>query len=673
MNTLNDAQQTAVRYLDGPLLVLAGAGSGKTRVITHKIAYLIKECGIKPNHIVAMTFTNKAAREMSARVAKQFTGGKSRGLIVSTFHTFGLKFIQKEHSLLGFKSNISIFDTEDSLSLLRELACQSDEEEAKEKLEKYLYCISRFKGAGLEPKGAISAAKDEYELQAAKLYVEYQRQLKTYNAVDFDDLILLPLKALTENSTLREKWQNKIQYLLVDEYQDTNKSQYALIQVLTGVRGAFTVVGDDHQSIYAWRGAQSDNLIQLQQDYPALKMVKLEQNYRSTSTILRAANQLISHNSSLFIKNLWSQLGTGDPIRVLCTKDDEHEANRVAAQLLSHQFQNRTQNSDYAILYRSNHQSRVFEKVLREHRIPYHLSGGTSFFSRTEVKDILAYLKILVNPEDDCAFLRIANTPKREIGPTTLEKLGQYAKQRELSLFAASFELGLEQTLSGKSLERLQHFTHWLVLISDNAMRGDTLAVIRDMVKTLGYETWLLDTCNNPKTAERRMENVNELLNWLGRLLENEEGETKTLTQAVNTILLMDILERNKEDKPSDSVHLMTLHAAKGLEFPHVFLVGLEEDLLPHRNSIEEETIEEERRLCYVGLTRAQKTLVLSFTKQRKRYQEMVDCKPSRFLEELPKEDLVWEGITQEANPEQRQQQGRSHLAAIRGLLSQET
>ena len=337
--------------------------------------------------------------------------------------------------------------------------------------------------------------------------------------------------------------------------------------------------------------------------------------------------------------------------------------------MLNHKFQEKTQYRDYAILYRSNHQSRILEKTLREHRIPYQVSGGLSFFARTEVKDILAYLKLLVNPDDDCAFLRIANVPKREIGPSTLEKLGIYARNRGISLFAASFEMGLEQTLSGKPLERLRHFGHWINLVSDNAMRGDTISVIQDMVKTLEYESWLVEISNNPKTAERKMENVNDLLQWLARLLKNEEGEEKTLIEAVNMMMLMDILERNQDEKPLDCVQLLTLHAAKGLEFPHVFLVGLEEGLLPHRTSIEEDNIEEERRLAYVGMTRAQKTLTLSLAKQRKRYNEITDCIPSRFLEELPKEDVLWEG-GKEKDIHTREKEGRAHLSAIRALLS---
>lgn len=673
-NILNTEQQIAVTYLDGPLLVLAGAGSGKTRVITHKIAYLLNECGYKASKIIAVTFTNKAAREMAQRVSKTVGSKITKGLAISTFHTLGLKIIRTEYARLGFKKNISIFDTEDSLSLLKELKCQThadDEEGVKLTLQQSK--ISLWKNNVTTPLEALHTAENELDQGTALLYKAYQQQLKTYNAVDFDDLILLPLQLLTEHADVKNKWQDKIQYLLVDEYQDTNASQYALIRLLAGARGALTVVGDDHQSVYAWRGARPENLMQLQDDYPTLKVVKLEQNYRSTEIILRAANSLINHNANLFKKNLWSKNGIGDPIRILSTQDDEHEANRVAAQLLSHQFQHRTHYQDYAILYRSNHQSRIFEKTLREHRIPYHLNGGISFFSRTEVKDILAYLKIMINPDDDCAFLRIVNVPKREIGPSTIEKLSDYAKTRDISLYHASFELGLEQTLSGKPLERLQHFSHWLSLTSDNIKRGDVLSNIHDMVKHIRYETWLFDTCSNPKTAERRMENVQDLLNWLTRLLSNEgekaQEESPTLAEALNKILLIDILERNEDEKTPDAVQLITLHAAKGLEFPHVFLVGMEEGCLPHKNSIEAESIEEERRLCYVGITRAQKTLTLTLAKQRKRYGDKIDCIPSRFLDELPPEDVVWEGNLKDTTPEARQEQGRSHLATIRGLL----
>lgn len=675
--TLNTSQLEAVHYLNGPLLVLAGAGSGKTKVITQKISYLIQVCGIAPEQIVAVTFTNKAAREMKERATSAFKGKRGRGLSVSTFHTLGLKFIKTEFQAFGFKPNISIFDTEDCLVLLRELLCNTSDEH-KEKLEIYLKHISRWKGMGLSPEQSMASAKNAFESQCAMLYEQYQRHLKTYNAVDFDDLILLPLQLLRNNPEIREKWQNRVRYLLVDEYQDTNTSQYELIRHFAGVQGRFTVVGDDHQSIYTFRGARPDNLLDLTRDYPNLKVIKLEQNYRSTGTILKAANHLINFNPSLFSKNLWSTFSVGDPIRILYAEDEEQEATRVVSQLLSHKFQEKTPFSNYAILYRSNHQSRIFEKALREHQIPYQLSGGTSFFSRTEVKDLLAYFKLLVNPDDDCAFLRIVNTPKREIGPATLEKLSLYATSRNIPLFEASFEIGLEQHLPHHTVEKIRHFTHWINLMSDNAKRGDALAVVKELVKTIQYDTWIMETSNTPHAAERRMENVNELLAWLERLLKgkqtqendfNEAPEEKTLSQAVNSMVLMDILEQTNEEKKQDCVQLMTLHSAKGLEFPFVFMVGLEEEILPHRTSIEEDAIEEERRLMYVGVTRAKRNLVLSLTRQRKRYSEIIATVPSRFLNELPPECVVWEGKEWAKTEESRAQQGKKHLDMIRGLL----
>lgn len=669
-NKLNPQQVEAVRYLGGPLLVLAGAGSGKTRVITHKISYLLKECQIPPYQILAVTFTNKAAREMAERVRETCGSKETRGLKVSTFHNFGFQLIQKEHEAIGMKPNMTIFDTEDSLNLLGELA--GKDASATEQLNAHLNLISSWKNRGLLPDETLSIAKDEFEQATARLYEAYQKQLTIYNAVDFDDLILKPTILLKTNDALREKWQNRIKYLLVDEYQDTNVAQYQLIRLLTGPRAAFTVVGDDHQSVYAWRGANVENLLTLQTDYPHLKIVKLLQNYRSTTRILNVANKLISFNDNLFDKDLFSQNGLGDEIRILRANDDAEEAGRICSEILTEKFQHQRPFSDFSILYRSNHQARLFEKSLREHQIPYIVSGSVSFFSRAEVKDILAYLRVMVNPDDDCAFLRIVNTPRRELGPATIEKLSLYAKNREMSLFAASFELGLTQTLSGKPLERLQTFTRWLTETADNAKRGDTIGVIQEMLKTIQYETWLLDTCSHPKTAERRMEYVQELVSWLKKMVEPEDDTPPlSLDEAVNKMLLIDIMDKQNQEAATNCVSLMTLHAAKGLEFPVVYMAGLEEEILPHRNSIDADTIEEERRLAYVGVTRAQEKLTVTYCTHRKKYGDTIECIPSRFLEEMNNEDVVWEG--HEDTPqtqEQKQAKGRDHLAAIRGMLN---
>ncbi len=667
MSNLNPRQHEAVRYIDGPLLVLAGAGSGKTRVITQKIAYLIQTCGISPQNIAAVTFTNKAAREMKERVGKLLQGKESRGLRVSTFHTLGLDIIRREGKLLGYKPSFSIFDATDSSSLLKELLRK---ENVNEDLLKELHQqISRWKNAFITHEQALAGAATDSDMRAARLYGEYNRHLKAYNALDFDDLIMLPVVLFQQHPEVLEQWQNRIRYLLVDEYQDTNATQYQLVKLLVGARGALTVVGDDDQSIYAWRGAQPENLALLAKDFPSLRVIKLEQNYRSTGRILKAANTLIANNPHVFDKKLWSEHGYGDPIRVVTVADEEEEATSVVAQLIHHKFRHRTEFRDYAILYRGNHQSRLFEKALREQRIPYTISGGTSFFAHAEVKDILAYLKLLVNPDDDTSFLRIINTPRREIGPSTLEKLGAYAGSRGISLFTACFEVGLKQHLSERAHERVEHFAHWLVDIGDRARRGEPVRAVRDMVREIDYEMYLKDNSRDLKAAEKRMGNVEELLAWLQRMVEQEEGGEPDITALVAKICLIDMLDRNDEESANDNVRLMTLHAAKGLEFPHVFLVGMEEELLPHRTSIEEETIEEERRLAYVGITRAQKTLTMTVATRRRRGGELVRGEPSRFLQELPQDDIEWEGVGVELPAEERQERGKAQLANLRGML----
>jgi len=667
VSDLNPSQKEAVRYIDSPLLVLAGAGSGKTRVITQKIAYLIQQCGISPSRIAAVTFTNKAAREMKERVGKLLQGKETRGLRVSTFHTLGLDIIRRELKTLGYKSGFSIFDAADSAALMRELLRK---EAGADDLEKEMQRqISAWKNAFITPEQALASAADPMDHSAALLYASYNRHLKAFNAVDFDDLIMLPVLLFEQHPEVLEKWQNRIHYLLVDEYQDTNATQYRLVKLLVGVRGALTVVGDDDQSIYAWRGAQPENLALLSRDFPGLKVIKLEQNYRSMGRILKSANQLIANNPHVFDKKLWSELGYGDPLRVINCADEKDEALKVASAILHHRFQRNTPFSEFAILYRGNHQSRVFEQALREHKIPYTISGGNSFFAYTEVKDIMAYLRLLVNPDDDTAFLRVVNTPRREIGASTVEKLGAYATHRGISLFAASFELGLKAQINERAHGRLNRFVHWLVDIGDRARRGDPVQAMRDLIRDIDYQSWLNDTSRDLKQAERRMENIESLIAWVHRMAEDPENASDDLTEIVAKMALMDILERQNEDEAGDTVRLMTLHAAKGLEFPHVFLVGMEEELLPHRVSIEEDNIEEERRLAYVGITRAQRTLTMTLATRRRRAGELVRCEPSRFLAELPEDDLTWEGKGIEVSKEERQERGKAHLDALKGML----
>ncbi|WP_127959523.1 DNA helicase Rep [Serratia microhaemolytica] len=666
---LNSSQQQAVEFVTGPCLVLAGAGSGKTRVITQKIAYLIQQCGYQARHIVAVTFTNKAAREMKERVAHTLERQQARGLTISTFHTLGLEIIKREHAALAMKANFSLFDDQDQLATLKELT-EKWLENDNTLIAQLTTCISNWKNDLLSPVEAMADAQSPRDKLFAHCYQLYDDYLKSCNVLDFDDLISLPTLLLRRDERVRERWQAKVRYLLVDEYQDTNTSQYQLVKLLVGERARFTVVGDDDQSIYSWRGARPQNLELLKQDFPQLQVIKLEQNYRSSERILKAANILIANNPHLFEKKLFSTLGYGEPLKVISANNEEHEAERVAGELIAHHFINKTQYADYAILYRGNHQSRLFEKVLIQNRIPYKISGGTSFFSRPEIKDLLAYLRVLTNPDDDSAFLRIVNTPKREIGPATLQKLGEWANLRNKSLFRASFDLGLEQHLSGRGLQALTSFTRWLEEIAQRVER-EAVSAIRDLIHGIDYESWLFETSPSPKAAEMRMKNVNTLFGWMSEMLAGSElDEPMTLTQVVTRFTLRDMMERGESDQALDQVQLMTLHASKGLEFPYVFLIGMEEGLLPHQSSIDEENIDEERRLAYVGITRAQKALTFTLCRERRQYGELVRPEPSRFLLELPQDDLQWENERKVVSAQERVDKGKAHLASVRAMLA---
>ncbi|MGV3345758.1 DNA helicase Rep [Enterobacteriaceae bacterium LUAb1] len=666
---LNASQQHAVDFVTGPCLVLAGAGSGKTRVITTKIAHLIRQCGYQARHIAAVTFTNKAAREMKERVAQTLGRQEARGLMIATFHTLGLEIIKREYQAMEIKSSFSLFDDTDQLALLKELT-ESWQENDKEQLQQLIAMISGWKNDLMTPEMAAARAKSARDRQFAHCYQQYASYLKSCNVLDFDDLILLPTLLLQRNAAVRERWQQRIRYLLVDEYQDTNTSQYELVKLLVGARARFTVVGDDDQSIYSWRGARPQNLMLLQQDFPALQVIKLEQNYRSTSRILKAANILIANNPHVFEKKLFSELGYGTELKVITANHEDHEAERVVGELIAHHFINKTQYQDYAILYRGNHQSRIFEKMLMHNRIPYRISGGTSFFSRPEIKDLLAYLRVLTNADDDSAFLRIVNIPRREIGPATLQKLGDWATQRHKSLFVASFDMGLEQRLTGRGLNALQQFTIWLREIAELAEREPVNAV-RYLIRGIDYESWLYETSPSARAAEMRMKNVNMLFQWMTEMLEGSDiDEPMTLTQVVTRFTLRDMLERSENNEDLDQVQLMTLHASKGLEFPYVYLVGVEEGLLPHQSSIDEDNVEEERRLAYVGITRARRELTFTLCRERRQYGELVRPEPSRFLLELPQDDLIWETARKVVSAEERMKTGQSRIAGLREILN---
>ena len=666
---LNPQQQQAVEYTDGPCLVLAGAGSGKTRVIINKIAHLVGRCGYSPKQIAAVTFTNKAAREMKERVAHSIGKEQSRGLIVSTFHTLGFDIIKREYKLLGFKANMTLFDEHDQMALLKELTAD-DLQEDKDLLRELVSAISNWKNDLIMPQQALTQARDEKYQTFAKCYERYSNQIRAYNALDFDDLIMLPTLLFKNNKEVRSKWQDKIRYLLVDEYQDTNTSQYELIKLLVGPRGRFTVVGDDDQSIYSWRGARPQNMVRLRDDFPNLQVIKLEQNYRSTRRILHCANILIDNNEHVFDKKLFSNLGEGEKLQIIEAKNEEHEAERVVGELIAHRFTHKTQYKDYAMLYRGNHQSRLLEKVLMQNRIPYKISGGTSFFSRVEIKDMMAYLRVLVNQDDDAAFLRIVNTPKREIGTATLEKLGTLAQEKHISLFEAVFDFDLIQCITPKAYNALQGFARWLVKLNDELLRAEPEQAVRRMLADIHYEEYLYEYATSAKAAEMQSKNVATLFDWVADMLKGDEfNEPMSLSQVVTRLTLRDMLERGEDDDEANQVQLMTLHASKGLEFPHVFLIGMEEGILPHQTSIDEDNVAEERRLAYVGITRAQQTLCFTLCKERRQFGELIKPEPSRFLLELPQDDLQWERDKPPMTEQQKQEKTAANIANLRALL----
>jgi len=651
-NGLNLAQLEAVNHLGGPCLVLAGAGSGKTRVITHKIGRLI-QAGLAPDRIAAITFTNKAAAEMRER-AGQLVGREAKRVLICTFHALGVRLLREDGAVLGLKKQFSILDTDDITSLLKDCGGTTDAATARG----WQWTISAWKSAGLNAAQALAQARDENERVAATIMARYEERLTAYQSVDFDDLISLPLKLLSEHEDVRARWQKKMGHVLVDEYQDTNATQYELLKLLVGERSRFTAVGDDDQSIYGWRGATLDNLKRLPQDFPELKVIKLEQNYRSTSAILRAANNVIGPNPKLFPKTLWSDLGEGEPVRVVDADNEDHEAERAVARIQS--LRSNSQHKewrDFAILYRANHMARSFEQSLRKANIPYKVSGGQSFFDRAEIRDLCAWLRLLVNNDDDPAFLRSATTPKRGIGHTTLQALGNFATQYKLSLFEALFASSLGTALPARAVATLHEFGR---AVNDLEYRARhtigheaARAFLTEWLKDIDYEKHLYDSEDNEKVAAARWTNVMDFCDWMaarcGGKMEDDAGvqvesERKSLLEVVQTIALLSTLSEREQDQ--NVVTLSTLHASKGLEWPHVMLVGVNEGLLPFKmdeepgqsdaaNESMAQRLQEERRLMYVGITRAQRTLAVSWLKRRKKGRESIPGQASRFIKEM--------------------------------------
>lgn len=658
---LNKAQSEAVVYVDGPCLVLAGAGSGKTRVITQKIAHLIQNKGVSAKNIAAVTFTNKAAKEMEERAAKLLHGTEGKGLLVCTFHSLGIRILREEHKHAGLKARFSILDSTDTYGLVQQLYGTTD----KQLIRKAQSVISLWKNGLVDPDTALAQATSEDEGQIARLYKSYEATLAAYQAVDFDDLILKPTRLLASNDEVRSRWQNRLRYLLVDEVQDTNACQYDLLRLIAGPRAMFTAVGDDDQAIYAWRGATIENLRQLTEDYPQLKVIKLEQNYRSTLRILQAANRLIENNPKLFPKTLWSDHGPGEPIVISPMADDEHEAEQVAMMLSGHRFERRAKYGDYAILYRSNFQARILEQALRRQKIPYILSGGQSFFERAEIKDVIAYLRLLVNSDDDPAFIRAVTTPKRGIGQKTLEALGTYAGTRGVSLFEAIFETGAESHLNAGMVDALRTFGTFINKLEYRAQREPARDLLNELLATIKYEEWLYEQ-QDERGAQSKWQNVLDFVKWMG---DKGEEEGSTLLDLTQKVALMTMLDRQDDGTRPDAVQLSTLHAAKGLEFPHVFLIGCEESILPsfgdgEGRELTDDRLEEERRLMYVGVTRAQRSLNITWCRKRKKARELVSCFPSRFIKELQLEtDKDLPDDTPKMSPKDR-------LSALKGLLT---
>ncbi|SKA26349.1 UvrD-helicase domain-containing protein [Novilysobacter spongiicola] len=657
MQGLNPPQRAAVLHTDGPLLVLAGAGSGKTRVIVEKIAHLIDSGRMPAKRIAAITFTNKSAKEMRERVAKRIRGDAADGLTICTFHALGLKFLQIEHAKLGLRRGFSIFDSDDSAAQIKDLLGTGTKPDA---LEDMRNLISRAKNAGLSPEQAMAEARSPREVDAATVYALYQARLGTFNAVDFDDLIRLPVQLLESDQDCALAWRERIGYLLVDECQDTNDAQYRLLKAIAGPRGLFTCVGDDDQSIYAWRGANPDNLLELGRDYPALEIIKLEQNYRCSNRVLRAANALIAHNPHAHPKTLWSDQADGERIRIWECRDSAHEAEKVAAEIQYVANAKRAPWSDFCILFRGNHQSRALEKALQLLQIPYHLTGGTAFLERGEVKDALSWLRLIANPDDDAAFLRAVTSPKREVGATTLAKLAELAQHAHMPMSRAIESVGALKQLAPRAANALDGFATILRGLREDARRLTPAELVRELAQRSGLLQSIRAQCKDEASYQRRKQNLEELADWFDGGKGAGPGELAAQ---------LALLSHADKGDAGNQVRLMSLHGAKGLEFRYVFIVGVDDGNLPHEASIEEGRVDEERRLLYVGITRAKEQLWLSHSRQTQRWGDIIRLKPSRFFEELPAAEIQRDGADPVADAARKQERATASLAAIRALL----
>ena len=659
LDSLNPPQRAAAVHAEGPLLVLAGAGSGKTRVIVEKIAHLIGIGRYSARRIAAITFTNKSAKEMRERVAKRLRAEDAAEVTICTFHALGLKFLQIEHEQVGLKRNFSIFDADDAGAQIKDLLGGSNAK--PDDIEDMKNLISRAKNAGLSPEQAMAAARSSREKNAAMVYELYQARLTSFNAVDFDDLIRLPVQVLEENPDIALAWRERIGYLLVDECQDTNDAQYRLLKQLAGPRGNFTCVGDDDQSIYAWRGANPENLQQMGRDYPALKIIKLEQNYRCSNRVLRAANALIAHNPHEHLKTLWSDQADGERIRVWECRNSEHEAEKVASEIHFLATNRKIPWSDFCILFRGNFQSRPLEKAMQLVGVPYHLNGGTVFLERQEVKDTLSWLRLLVNPDDDTAFMRAVQSPKRDVGASTLAKLAELASEKGMPMAQAAEAMGALAQLPPRAANSLSKFTDILRALRMDMRQMSSGDLVRRVAKDSGLLAEMRHQAKDTTSYERRANNVEELASWF------ESGPRGA--SAADMAAQLALISRNDKDDGGNQVRMMTLHASKGLEFPYVFIVGCEDGVLPHQVSLDEGNLEEERRLLYVGITRAKVQLWMSFSRLTRKFGEHIRLKPSRFFDELPASEIQRDGADPVADAAHKQERAKAGLAAIQALF----
>ncbi|MDK2847970.1 MAG: ATP-dependent helicase UvrD/PcrA [Desulfuromonadales bacterium] len=674
LSALNDQQLAAVQHTEGPLLLLAGAGSGKTRVITSRIAYLLQDKGIPSQSILAVTFTNKAAREMRERVESMVGRKAAKGMVISTFHALCVRILKEDIQQLGFKKNFSIYGGADQLRLIRDLLQEVNTGLRKFDADRVQWLISDAKNRLVFPEDFLPKNGDDYGKVVAAIYPRYQRALKAFNAVDFDDLIMLTVRLLQEKPAVLEKYRQRFRYLMVDEYQDTNAAQYRLLRLLAEGHRNLCVVGDDDQSIYGWRGADLGNILDFEKDFPGTTVIRLEQNYRSSGNILSAANAVIRNNRKRKIKALWTSDGPGDKIDYLLCDDDEDEARMVVERIMTEKFKAGLNYRNFAILFRTNVQSRAFEEQLRYQNVPYVLIGGQQFFDRKEVKDVLAYFRVLVNPRDEVNLLRILNTPKRGIGDTSADRLIRFSAAQDVPLWQVLQNASEVDGLGDKVVEAIQGFVQMMESFRHRFRVGRISDTGRELLADLRFEDDLLRTAQDPDRARRRMANVAEVINAMASYEQREVQPT--LEGFLEKVSLLDREEPPRQDKDAklqrDAVVLMSLHASKGLEFPCVFLVGMEEDLLPHKKSVEVTfDIEEERRLCYVGITRAQKKLSLLGASRRKKFGVMQPRTESRFLEEIPGEVLrktAGEAPTA-ATEEEKDRLAQSAFADIKALL----